>query len=542
MLIKALVLLALAAVLAAGAPCPVQATDAMPRIVAKGRHRALMVDGTPFLILGAQANNSSNWPAQLPMVWPAIEALGANTLEIPVSWEQIEPTEGQFDFSYVDTLLDQARTHHVRLILLWFGTWKNNSPSYTPEWVKDDNVRFPRVIDKSGDRKPSLSPVSADTLKADSKAFATLMRHLRANDPHHTVIMVQVENETGTYGSVRDYSQAANTLFEGPVPADLIKTLHLKSGTWTEVFGTNAAENFHAWYISRFVDQVAAAGKAELDLPMYVNAALRDPVKYQDPVTYSSGGPTWNVLDVWKAGAPHIDVIGPDIYMPDSASYQATLTSYDRPDNPLFVPETGKGFEYGRYLFSVLGRGGIGFSPFGMDYTRDANDPAQIPPGAATRLEPFAANYHLVGAMARQWAELAFDGEVWGVSEPDDRAAQTLDLGRWTATVTYGMPPFGNASYPPNFKPVPRNPQGAEGGVLVARLGPNEFLITGRMARVEFSPTATAGKHAQFARVEEGTFVEGKWVLHHVWNGDQTDWGLNLSTVPRILKVRLSTY
>ncbi len=532
----------LAAALAFGAPAFALPIDDLPRLVTNAGHRALIVDGAPYLMLGAQANNSSNWPAQLPMVWPAIDALGANTLEIPVSWEQVEPVEGQFDFSYVDTLIDQARAHHKRLVLLWFGTWKNNSPSYTPQWVKTDNARFPRVIDKSGDRKPSLSPMFEETLKADARAFATLMRHLKAVDSQHTVIMMQVENETGTYGSVRDYSATATKLFNGPVPEALIAARHLHPGTWTEVFGTNADEFFHAWYVSRFVDQVAAAGKAELDLPMYVNAALRDPVKYQDPVTYSSGGPTWNVLDIWKAGAPHIDIIGPDIYMPDTSSYLATLKSYDRADNPLFVPETGRGYEYGRYLYSVLGRGGIGFSPFGMDYTKEANDPAMIPPDAATRLEPFSANYHLIAPIAREWARWALDGEVWGVSEPDDRSAQSLDLGRWTATVTYGMPAFGNAGYPANFKPVPRNPQGAEGGILVARLGPDEFLVTGRMARIEFSPKPLTGKHMQFLRVEEGTFVDGKWVMHHLWNGDQTDWGLNLSTVPRILKVTLATY
>ena len=341
---------------------------------------------------------------------------------------------------------------------------------------------------------------------------------------------------------MRDYSPTANRLFKGAVPEDLIKLRHLKAGTWTQVFGKDADEFFHAWYVARFVDQVAAAGKAELTLPMYVNAALRDPVKYQDPLTYSSGGPTWNVLEIWKAATPHVDVIGPDIYMPDTASYQATLSSYDRPDNALFVPETGHSFGYGRYMFSVVGRGGIGFSPFGMDYTREANEATQIPADAATKFEPFVANYHLLAPMARVWAKLAFEGETWGVSEPDDRGPQTLDLGRWNATVIYGMPGFGNAGYPANFKPVPQNTLGAEGGVIIARLGPDEFLITGRMARVEFAPKSATGKHAQFARVEEGTFVNDHWVLHHLWNGDQTDWGLNLTTGPRILKVKLAPY
>jgi beta-galactosidase GanA len=78
-------------------------------------------------MLGAQSNNSSNWPATLPEVWPAIEYLHANTLETPIYWEQFEPKQGQFDYSAVDTVLAQARAHRVHLVLLWFGTWKNGS-------------------------------------------------------------------------------------------------------------------------------------------------------------------------------------------------------------------------------------------------------------------------------------------------------------------------------------------------------------------------------------------------------------------------------
>ncbi len=512
----------------------------LPRIVSHDGSHALMVDDAPFWILGAQANNSSNSPAQLPMVWAAIDRLGANTLEMPVAWEQVEPREGQFDFSWVDTLLSQARQHQVRLVLLWFATWKNGSPHYTPEWVKTDPKRFPRVIDAKGQPVDSLSPLGAATLAADSKAFAALMAHVKAVDPQHTVIMVQVENETGTWGSVRDYSAIAQKAFDGLAPTALVKARGLTPGTWREVFGADADEIFHAWSIAHYVDAVAAAGQAQLDLPMSVNVSLRDPIAPKGPETYESGGPTDNVLDVWQAAAPHIAVIGPDIYQPDFAHYTAAIDHYDRPGNPLFVPETSRSYATARYMFAVLGRGGIGFSPFGLDFTGDATTAEAIPAGAGDKLEPFAADYHLLSPMMRYWARTAFEDRVKGAAENDARTPDVLDFGDWVVTVRYDRPAFGASDWA-QVKPRPVNPQGADGGVLIARQGPDEFIVTGRNVRVEFAPKAP-GRHMQFLSVREGTLGDQGWRTHHVWNGDQTDYGLNLSAVARTLDVRLSTY
>src|SRR5690242_589816 len=199
--------------LLAGLTFPAHATGELPRAVTKDGRTALFVDGAPWLMLGAQANNSSNYPAALPKVWPMLERLNANTLEIPVAWEQIEPVEGKFDFSYLDALLKGAREHHVRLVLLWFGAWKNTSPNYAPAWVKTDNVRFPRMRTSDGKAHYALSPHARTTLDADKRAFTALMQRLKTDDPDNNVIMVQVENESGSYRSARDYSPEAQRLF-----------------------------------------------------------------------------------------------------------------------------------------------------------------------------------------------------------------------------------------------------------------------------------------------------------------------------------------
>ena len=521
-------------------PAATEASEGdMPHFVQKDGRHAFIVDGAPFLMLGGQSGNSSAWPAELPGVWSAVDRIHANTLEVPVYWEQFEPEQGEFDTSIIDTMIAQAREHHVRLVLLWFGTWKNGSSHYIPLWMKAKQELYPKIIGKNGLSVDSPSPHYPASLELDKSAFRALMSHLKASDAVHTVIMVQVENESGAWDTIRDYSPTAQAIFEQPVPAQLLGALGLSAksgGNWTAVFGKDADEFFHAWFVARYVGQVAAAGKEAYALPMYANAALRDPISPGPAGTYESGGPTDNVLAIWKAAAPALDVLSPDIYQDDSARYRRVLELYARPDNPLFVPETGFSPWYAHMLFAALDKGAVGWAPFGIDLVGGAYPIPQAGGREEDRLAPLALNYSIVGPIMREVARLEFEGRLQAVAEEADSHSQAMEFGSWKAVVTYGAPRFGSATQPKG------NPE-PTGVALVASLGKDEFLVTGHSCRVDFQPADPQSKaKREYLHVEEGTFENGEFKLVRVWNGDQTDWGLNLGMKPVVLRARLRTF
>lgn len=520
-----------------GAVSTVAAAGEIPKLRTENGRHALVVDGKPYLILGAQAHNSSNYPSVLPQIWPVISVLNANTLEIPVAWEQFEPTEGRFDYTWVDRLLKEARQNRVRLVLLWFGSWKNGESTYAPEWVKTDITRFPRLQRRDGRPTLTLSPLGEATLEADRRAFAALMGHLRKVDEANTVIMVQVENEIGSHGVARDYSAAAEALFAQPPPAEVLQASKVTGGSWKEAFGQEADQAFAAWTYARYVEKIAAAGKAEKPLPLYTNAAVFDAKGTSMASQIASGGPNWNVLPIWKAVAPSLDLIGPDLYLPMEKVYQGLLDRYALPDNALFVPETSNSAWAARYFWSVLGRGAIGFSPFGMDSTNYSNYPLGARKLDASTIEAFAALYRLFAPIASDWASVASRHPTWGSSKTDSGQDATT-LGRWRVTVAYGR---NNFDIPfPGAKPPPWSTEPVGGGV-VAQLGPDEFLVAGQYSRFKFEP-ADESANGQILSVEEGTFVDGQWRAKRRWNGDQTHHGFNFNEEPTLLRVRLSTY
>ena len=508
----------------------------LPQIVAKDGRHALMVDGAPFLILGAQINNSSSWPSVLPQVWPALEAMHANTAEAPVYWEQLEPQPGTFDFSTVDALVHGAREHHLHMVLLWFGTWKNGNMHYVPEWVKTDPKRYPRMINAAGEPIDVLSANSTANRDADRQAFVALMRHLKKIDgTDHTVIMIQVENESGAIGTPRDFSPESNTQFAGQVPADLLKAMHKQKGTWREVFSSAADETFQAYFQAQYVNEIAAAGKREFDLPMYCNVWLSYPVaelpERQIPnpgIGYPSGGPVQALIPLWKAFAPAIDLIGPDIYSDDSVFYREVLKTYNRPDNALWIPETGNGDKFARFLFYALGEGAIGFSPFGVDRTGWTFSGEEGP-------KLHTENFVLLAPMDRIIARLNFEGKLKTAVEETGESTNELDFGPWQASVRFGFPQSDG-----------RRPPGTadqHGRALVAQIAPDEFLVTGVDASVAFHvPGRLPGLRMQILRAEEGMYENGVWHMTRLLNGDQTDRGLVFHHTGAVVRVRVGTF
>ena len=496
----------------------------MPHLDRRGDRHALIVDGAPFLILGAQINNSSSWASTLPQTWPALSDLHANTMEAPVYWERMEPEEGKFTFTDVDLLVNGARDHGLHLVLLWFGTWKNGQNHYVPEWVKKDPTRFPREISASGKVLDVMSPSSEPNLAADKRAFAALLGHLRQVDgDRHTVIMIQVENESGAIGTVRDHSRAADALFTKEVPATLTEALHLPRGTWTAVFGPDAEERFAAYTTAHYVGEVAAAGKAIFPLPMYCNVWITYPVHalenrdHPSPgQEYPSGGPQQGNIAIWKAAAPAIDLLGPDFYSDDFTLFGEVVKAYSRPDNALFIPETGLSAAFGRDLYYALGAGAIGFSPFGIDYTDWTLKGHEIPAA-------LAGGFANLAPMAGVLADLNYRGKLKTAVEVPGKARQVISFGDIEAVVSFG--------YPQHDGEPPPGTEDARGRALVAETGPHEFLVTGDDASVSFRLSEDyARQHnaqVEILRVEQGEYRNTTWNMSRIWNGDQTDRGLN---------------
>ena len=503
-----------------------QSNNTIPRLIKINDITQLYVGGKPFLILGGELGNStaSNIDYMRPL-WPKLKSMHLNTILAPVYWELLEPLEGKFDFTLVDSLIAGARKQHLKLVLLWFGSWKNSMSCYAPEWIKLNQQKFERAENSKGNGLEILSAFNKINLNADIDAFAALMKHIAKIDSvEHTVIMVQVENEIGMLTEAREYTSAANHTFNQKVPDELMNYLKknkhalvpefstlwqkngfLTTGNWEEIFGKGLStdEIFQAWQYAVYTNAVAAAGKKEYNIPMYVNAALN--YKNVNPGQYPSGGPLPHLMDVWKAGAPAIDILSPDFYNPHFRQYSDL---YTRRNNPFFIPEIRSEPDNAAKVFLAVGHyKGMGFSPFSIE---SVNAPLE---------EPVAKSYALLQQLAPIILENQVKGKIEGVLLDSAFQKQVITMGNYKLTISH--------EYTLGWSPGSRDPGWPESGGLIIQTGNNEFIIAGTGIVVTFS-SINANQTVGILRADEGEYINDQWKPGRRMNGDQDHQGRHI--------------
>lgn len=511
----------------------------IPRLEKTGNTTQLIVDGEPYLILGGELfNNSATSLDFLEPLWEGLEEMNLNTVLPAISWAQFEPEEGKYNYDIVDGVIEQARKHDMRLVLLWFGSWKNTWSSYVPDWVKKDYDRFPRIKLRDSTSSERLSPFSLANQEADARAYEALMRHIKSFDgSERTVIMMQVQNEVGSIPDARDHSPAANTAFAGSVPQELIDYLvsnrealapelrekwrstgFKTSGSWEEVFGPGLTteDAFMAWHYAKYIGKITEVGKAQYNLPMFTNAALIR-TGYL-PGQFNSGGPLPHNADMWKAGGPQLDFLSPDIYF----EFKKWSDLYVRNENPLFIPEMRGGATGAANSFYAIGHhAAIGVSPFGIDRSVSQH---------------LGNSYRTLSELTPLILKHQTEGNVEGVVLGDLSRAGRIQLGGYYLNLERTDGGFGGAN----------NAQTPDPHAIFIASDQEEFYIAGRGMTITFSPLTSGPPHVGLGVVEEGQFVDGVWKPERWLAGDDTGQGNNIrlrSTAPgRILRVKVYRY
>jgi beta-galactosidase GanA len=503
--------------------------NGIPKLIKNGQVIQLFVNNEPFLIIGGELNNStSSNMAYMKPIWQQATDLNFNTMLIPLSWELIEPSEEKFDFNLVDSLIYGARQNNTHIVFLWLASWKNGMSSYPPLWVKENYKKYLRAKLPNGCSIEVLTPFSEANSEADAKAFAALMKHIREVDGiTHTVLMMQIENEMGILGDSRDHSELANKAFTATVPKELLDYLkknkeflvpELKAnwekngfkpnGTWEEIFGKgeHCDEIFMAWYYARYANKVAEAGKKEYPIPMYANAWL-DQEGCPKPGWYPSGGPLAHVLDIWIAGAPSIDILAPDIYVPD---YEERCRKFTQRNNPLFIPEMNGGDDGARNIFIAIGKyKAIGVSPFGIDMLGKRSFGTDIPKGP--KETSLSKSYNILRQLSPIILEKQAKGELIGFVIDEKNPVINVEMGGYKLEISLDEI-FGH-----------RAKLGY--GIVMTGDCPNKFIGAGSGVRVRFFSITKSMETIGIGNVDEGTFINGRWVSGRRLNGDESDQG-----------------
>lgn len=538
----------------------------MPHMADLGHGQQLIVDGKPFVMLSGEIHNSSTGSAHyMRDIWQRMADKNMNSIIAAASWELVEPEEGKYDFSLVDSMIIGCRKAGLRLAILWFGSWKNGRSTYVPGWVKNDTKRFPLAMNADGEKTNIVSALGENTMKADAKAFAAMMRHIREIDSKdRTVILIQVENEIGMLGNSfgggstvafrRDFSPLAEKAWKKGVPAELTQYLKAHenelqpavadawkangkkmSGSWEEVFGKSepapgedwqneypylAEEIFNVWNYAKYVGYIAAEGKKEYPLPMYVNSWLKQ--NGNGPGNYPSGGPQPHIYDIWRAGAPAIDFFAPDIYVVQYFDW--VCSTFSSQGNPLFIPETQSTPAGAARAFYTFGKYNAQcYAPFGIDgggsmLSADRNDTS------------YDMTYAMMGNLMPYYLKYGGTDDIAGLFVEGERRTDEVKMGRFTITAR----PFSTARFGAvagvNVAEVREN-TAVPAGFIVFRLAEDEFLIAGGVGPCSISITGTPKKDGNvigLERIDEISFDGNGNMLKHRLNGDEASMGFRV--------------
>lgn len=453
-----------------------------------------------YLILGGELGNSSASSTEdIRAIFPRLKEMGLNTVLMPVYWELIEPTEGNFDFSLLDEAISTARQNDLKLVLLWFGAWKNSMSCYAPAWVKTDVKRFPRAVTENGKPLEILSAFSENVLNADLNAFNAMLSHLQANDKDGTIAMIQIENEIGMLESPRDHSKLADKAYAKGVPEPLAKAMKVKPGSpWKQLAEAEdyADEMFMAWYYAQYVEQLAKSAREKLpDTPLYVNAAMDS--RGRRPGQYPSAGPIARLANIWKTGALSVDFISPDLYDPPFAPW---FSQYDFPGNTLFIPEIRRSPNSGTHAFYAIGEhNAIGFSPFSIE-NASAEEAKRLREAYSQlkKLEPYCnKNYESYG--------LLFDGG----NAKESKIVETDGLK--TISSHFFTLPWDSRATDGTVWP--------DGGGMVIRLGKDEYLIAGTGIVVKWESAEESSTEKKLG--EDGFMLTGEDTKDNEWKGKE---------------------
>jgi beta-galactosidase GanA len=261
-----------------------------------------------------------------------------------------------------------------------------------------------------------------------------------------------------------------------------------KNGTWSEVFGEQQldAQNFFmTWQYASYINEVCKQGKKAYQIPMYVNCWLVQNDK-ELPGSYPNGGPVSRVIDVYRAAAPDIDFVAPDIYLPN---YKEILSMYQLPmkKNSLFIPECER-TNPGKAYYAFAEHDALGFGPFGIESV--ASDIS------------YAQSYAVLNELLPTILKYQGTGKMQGILKENDEELAELKMGKFKFLI--------------QFESKVTKAYG-----LIIQTSEDEFLVAGIGFKLSVTSVDGIAKVA-IGQVMEGEFKNSKWNSYRMLNGDET--------------------